>query len=143
MHFLDIATILLTGLMIGNELCVSLFINPALWKFDGYALTRELARSLGRFMPFWYALCLILLGAEAFLHWHEAGRDWILAAAVLWIATIVYTLALLLPINNRIAKGIAQKANRQDQHKVWDRRHRLRIILLTVAMICLLLGVRA
>jgi hypothetical protein len=70
MPILDLITVLCLGLMIGNELCLSLFVNPALWKLDSSPQAKAvslLARSLGKVMPFWYALCLLLLIAEAYI----------------------------------------------------------------------------
>ncbi len=61
MHLLDTMTITFTGLMVGNELAVSAFVNPAMWQLESGPQARGLsllARSLGRVMPFWYGLCL-------------------------------------------------------------------------------------
>jgi len=37
MHTLDLFTILSLGFLTGNELAVSLFVNPAIWKLDEQA----------------------------------------------------------------------------------------------------------
>jgi hypothetical protein len=69
-HTLDLFTILCLGLLTGNELAVSLFVNPAIWKLNESAQAQALsllARSLGKVMPIWYALCLVLLIAEAYV----------------------------------------------------------------------------
>jgi hypothetical protein len=58
MLFLDILTILCAGLMIGNELAVSLFVNPVIWKLEDRSQAKALslfAGTLGKVMPFWYA----------------------------------------------------------------------------------------
>ena len=58
MHLLDTITITLAGLKVGNELAVSAFFNPAVWRLESgpQALGLSLlARSLGRVMPFWYS----------------------------------------------------------------------------------------
>ena len=34
MHFLDTITITIAGLMVGNELAVSAFVNPAVWQLE-------------------------------------------------------------------------------------------------------------
>ena len=34
MHFLDAITITIAGLMVGNELAVSAFFNPAVWQLE-------------------------------------------------------------------------------------------------------------
>ncbi len=138
MHLLDILTVLLTTLMTGNELAVSLFINPALWKLDDRSMTKELAASLGRAMPFWYAACLLLLLAEVFTHWQTSARPLLIASACIWIFTIAFTLAVLVPINNRLAAGTSP--NPRAEHKLWDTLHRARIALLIAAILCLLVA---
>ena len=142
MQFLDVFTIVCTGLMVGNELAVSLFVNPVVRKLDDDAQMKALslfARLLGRAMPVWYVLCLVLLVVEAYLR-----RDgWIMAAVIVWVAIIVWTLAVLVPINNRVAAlaGNVSQAGWKESHKRWDRLHRLRILLLVVAMVCLSYGI--
>src|SRR3984885_7796902 len=64
MHFFDTITITLAGLMVGNELALSAFVNPAVWQLESGPQAQALsilARSLGRAMPVWYGLCLALL----------------------------------------------------------------------------------
>jgi hypothetical protein len=69
MHLLDTITITLAGLMVGNELAVSAFVNPAVWQLGSGAQARELsilACSLGRVIPIWLA-CV-----WPFLHWSRS-----------------------------------------------------------------------
>jgi hypothetical protein len=57
-------------MLAGNELAVSWFFNPAIWQLDDRPQATAwslLPRSLGKLMPFWYALCLVLLFVEAYL----------------------------------------------------------------------------
>jgi hypothetical protein len=61
MHLLDTITITFAGLMVGNELALSAFVNPAVWRLEGGPQAQGLsilARSLGRVMPVWYGLRL-------------------------------------------------------------------------------------
>ncbi len=140
---LDIFTILSIGLMTGNEFAVSAFVNPAIWKLDDRAQASLLARSLGRAMPFWYALNAILLGVETWLRSHTPGHLWLLIAALLWVAIIVFTLLLLVPINNRLGADSVpdSELDWRSAHKKWDTLHRIRIVSLMVAVICFLYGV--
>lgn len=143
MHLLDLLTILCAGLMIGNELTVSLFINPVLWRLDEPSQMKALslfARILGKVMPFWYGLCLLLFGAEAYLRHHDPSLDLLVAAIVIWVGVILFTIASLLPINNRIAQLSTGSYYEgwQQEHKRWDRLHRWRIALLLAAMVCVL-----
>jgi uncharacterized membrane protein len=141
MHFLDILTILFTGLLVGNELTVSLFINPVMWQLDEPAQAKALslfARYLGKAMPFWYVLCLVLLITEASLRRHQSAFPSLLTAIVIWIATILYTITTLVPINNRIAAlSTTLPTQWRGEHKKWDTLHRFRIALIFIAMICL------
>jgi hypothetical protein len=145
MLFLDVLTILCAGLMIGNELTVSLFINPVVWKLDDSSQAKALslfAGLLGKVMPFWYALCLVFMMVETYVRRHQAGVTLLLIAVAIWIAIIVYTVTILLPINNRIARltGALPQGWREEDKK-WDMYHRWRILSLVVAMVCLVSGI--
>lgn len=148
MHFIDILAIVVVGLMVGNELTVSLFINPILWRLDAAAQTRALslfAGILGRVMPIWYAVCLVLLLTETIARRSRAGFASLLVATCLWMVTILFTLAFLVPINNRIAALPPDTPLDQwlPSHKRWDKLHRLRIALLIAALILLAHGLLA
>jgi len=142
MHLLDTITITLAGLMVGSELAVSAFVNPAVWRLErgppalGLSL---LARSLGRVMPFWYSLCLALFALESFLHRHEPALVPLLTATLIWVGVIVFTIRMLVPINNRIASlnTEAPTPGWKEDHKKWDSLHRVRILLLAVAFFIL------
>ncbi|HEX4165445.1 MAG TPA: DUF1772 domain-containing protein [Bryobacteraceae bacterium] len=142
MHFLNIVTIICSGLMVGSELAVSAFVNPALWQVDDEAQAKAvslLARTLGKIMPFWYVLCMVLLAGEVYLHGHDPDLTPLLVALVIWTAVIICTVLFLVPINNRIASlqpPFFPALWKQD-HKRWDTLHRWRILLLTVAMVSL------
>ncbi len=136
MHLLDITTILCIGLMVGTELTVSLFINPIIWQLDEPAQAKAFSlfgRYLGKAMPIWYILSLVLLIAEAYLRRHQPALTPLLTAIIIWIAVILYTVTTLVPINNRI---VALSTRWRSEHKRWDTLHRWRILLLTIGMIC-------
>ena len=140
MRVLDIIAILSIGLMIGVEFTVSAFINPTVRKLDDEPQARTLslfAAQLGFVMPFWYALGLLLLIAETILRRHTAAFTPLAAAASLWTFVILFTLAVLVPINNRIARlqTAALPADWQQAHRRWDNLHRLRIALLVLAFV--------
>jgi uncharacterized membrane protein len=140
MLVLDILAILTLGLMIGVEFAVSAFINPTLRQLAPEPQARALslfAARLGFVMPFWYALSLVLLIAEAILRRHTPALTPLILAASLWVLIILFTLAMLVPINNRIAKlqPTALPAGWQSAHRRWDTLHRLRVALLLLAFI--------
>ncbi len=136
MRWLDATTLFVTLLMCGTELTVSAFIYPAVWKHNSQAMAGEFARVMGKVMPVWYPLCLVLLGAEAYLRRQEPGHTFLFAAAILWAAVIVYTLTMLVPLNNRVA-SISEGAAVPDWVAIsrkWDTLHRLRTALLLLAV---------
>lgn len=142
MHSVDIIAIVVVGLLSGTELTVSLFINPTMWRLDGAAQGHALslfAVRLGRVMPFWYAAGLVLLIVETVARRGGPEFGSLLAATLVWAATVVFSVALLVPINKRIA-DLAAHAPIEDwlpSHKRWDKLHRLRIAMLVAALILL------
>jgi hypothetical protein len=148
MHLLDTVTITVAGLMVGAELAVSAFVNPAIWQLESGPQAQGLsllARSLGRVMPVWYGLCLALLALESFLHRHQAAVVPLLTATLIWASVIVYSITMLVPINNRIASlsASAPPPGWKHAHKKWDSLHRIRILLLTVALFALIYALAA
>jgi uncharacterized membrane protein len=148
MRFLDIIAILSVGLMIGVELAVSAFIHPTLRKLDDEPQAKTLslfAALLGSVMPFWYALALLLLIAEAVLRRNTPALTPLTIAASLWAFIIAFTIAVLVPINNRIAKlqPTSLPADWQQAHRRWDNLHRLRVALLLVAFVLALNAILA
>lgn len=143
--FLYIATTICIGLLIGTEFAVSVFINPVLRKLDERAQAKAIslfAVRLGRAMPFWYAISLLLLLVEALATCHHPGNSLLIAACAIWLAVIVLTLLFLVPINNRMMQLDAQSFPEvaQREHRRWDTLHRLRVAALVVAMLCFLLA---
>ena len=146
MLILNIVTTICIGLMVGTELAVSAFVNPVLWKLDDDAqmnAIRMFASKLGTVMPFWYALGLLLLLAETFAMRHDPEVVLLSVASGIWAAIIVLTLLFLVPINNQLARfepGSATQKAQQD-HRKWDRLHRLRVLALTASMVLFLVVV--
>jgi uncharacterized membrane protein len=144
MHTLNIFTITSAGLMVGVEFAVSAFVNPAVWQLESRPQAQAfsiLGRSLGRAMPIWYSLCLVFLGLESFLHRHETTTlAALLIAAALWVGAILLSILVLVPINNRIVSmnPEAPAPGWERDHRKWDALHRIRILLLIVALVVLI-----
>jgi hypothetical protein len=138
MHLFNVVTIFVIFVLIGVEFCVSAFINPVIRQLEAEPQARALslfARLLGGVMPFWYGACLLLIAVQAWLHRGTAVFPLLVIAAVLWLAVIVFTVAVLVPINNRIAARSA--ANWQQEHRRWNNLHELRVLVLAIAAFCL------
>jgi Domain of unknown function (DUF1772) len=141
---LELAAILVGGTMVGNELAVAVFFHPRISALDDATHVRAaqaLAAALGRAMPFWYALTLLLSGAVAFIvrPAGTSGHQLALAAAGLFAAMIVYTVLLPVPINNQVARWEPDSlpANWRQLRRRWDVLHAVRLGVLIVALLFL------
>jgi uncharacterized membrane protein len=143
----DIATAAVTGLMAGNEFAVAAFVHPQLRRLGDSThaqIAARLAAVLGKAMPLWYGLALVLILGAAFEHRPLTSGPglFIALAAGLWAATIVFTVTMLVPINNRIAKMNPEHPYDcwlQDRCR-WDQLHQVRVVLLIMAFLLLLTG---
>ena len=145
MTLLYVVTLVCVGLLAGVELAVSLVVNPVLERQELLVearLVQTFARQLGRAMPVWYGLSLLLLVAATILGRNTAGFAFLVAASVIWTLVIVLTLLFLVPANNRLARldpRAWSEATRR-LHRTWDRRHRARIAALVAALVCFILA---
>lgn len=143
---MDILALLLLGTLTGNELAVGAFVHPALTRLpdDQHAAgAQSLARSYGKAGPPWYAATLTALTVSA---WRKKaghpGKSALAVSAALMLASLVFTILRLVPINSRVASwDLAMlppdwKADRA----LWDRRHAGRIGLLCASLAALAFG---
>lgn len=142
--FLDVTTVVITGLMVGNEFAVSAFVHPSFSQLDDTAhapSAQSLARIYGRVMPFWYALVLILTVAVAInLRLARSEALWLaIVSATLWVSSIVFTLIGPVPINNQVINWDLEHLppNWKDLRSRWDRLHAVRVAILFAAFVCL------
>jgi hypothetical protein len=143
----DIATATIAATMAGNELAVAAFVHPQLRKLNASAhaqAAQPLASVLGKAMPIWYGVALALIVGAAFEHRPlSSGAGLLISfAALLWVVTIGFTIAMLVPINNRIAQLNPQQPYPtwlEDRCR-WDKLHRIRVELLIIAVLLLLAG---
>ncbi len=146
MQWLPIVAVVVVGLMVGVEVSVAFVINPIVDRLPGNAglLARaDGGRMLGRAMPFWYFGSLLLTAATALVLTTGAWAAWT-AAAVLALS-IVLSVAVLVPINNRGKTWTPETAPadwREQAHR-WDRYHLVRIALLVAAFALLTVAVAA
>ena len=107
---LAVITTTVVGTMVGVEFAVAVFVNPILLRLPaGSSLESRAdgARVLGRVMPFWYVGSLILTAGLAAATWGAPAAGAAIAAAALLVVSVVMSVALLVPINNRSATWTA------------------------------------
>ena len=133
MHLFNAANLFIALTLVGVEFSVSAFVNPAAWRLEPESQLKMLSRFalvLGKVMPVWYPVSTVLLCIQTWLYWHTSGRAMLLAATAIWVLTSVASILFLVPLNSRIAKG---DADWQRLHRVWDLRHRVRVIALAIS----------
>jgi uncharacterized membrane protein len=133
------------GTMVGVEFAVAVFVNPILLRLSaGSSLEARAdgARILGRVMPFWYFASLVLTAGLAAATWGDAAAGAAIAAAALLVVSIVMSIALLVPINNRSATWTAAEhpADWREQMQRWDRLHYARVAVIVAAFVLVLVA---
>ncbi|MCV7025845.1 DUF1772 domain-containing protein [Mycolicibacterium novocastrense] len=127
-----VLALLIVGPLVGVELAVAVFLNPVLGRLpdEAFAQARsDSGRVLGKVMPFWYAAALVVLIAAAVL----LRTDWLFITAALTMAlAVVATVALMVPINNRIGRWSSGADVDRGLARQWDRLHWRRVALLVV-----------
>ena len=135
---LEVFTIVVVGVMVGVEFSVAFVINPIL---DGLPGDNGLhgrahgGRMLGVLMPFWYVSSLVLSAVWAIAGWHHPGTGLVVIAAALLIVSVIMSLLLLVPINNRGKTWTPddRPADWKQQMNRWDRFHYVRVAVLIAA----------
>ncbi|GAA3919240.1 DUF1772 domain-containing protein [Actinoplanes auranticolor] len=143
---LAVAALTVVGVMVGGEFCVAVFVNPILDRLPGDAGLAGRAdggRVLGRAMPFWYVASLVLTVALAVTHRHDPGIGALVGGAALFVLSIVMSLAVLVPINNRAKTWTPDRApdNWREQQARWDRYHYARVGVIITAFALVAVGV--
>jgi uncharacterized membrane protein len=147
---LQLAALLVLGLMCGSELNVAAFSHPTLNRqpLDAHVLVRSsFAALFGRVMPFWMTGSVLLnaLLLLPFAHLTQPGWRFTAIALAIQVFAVVFSLVAPVPINNRIAKWTPQSLPgdwRAQEHR-WDQYHWFRTCGLVVAFALLALGVGA
>ncbi|TQS45488.1 DUF1772 domain-containing protein [Cryptosporangium phraense] len=135
---LEVVTIVLVGLMVGVELAVAFVLNPILYGLPGDSGLIGRAhggRMLGALMPFWYVGSLVLAAIWAVAAWRDPGIELVVVAAGLLIVSVVMSVLLLVPINNRSKTWTPENrpADWKEQSQRWDRFHYVRVAVIVAA----------
>jgi uncharacterized membrane protein len=135
---LEVFTTVVVGVMVGVEFAVSFFLNPILNGLPGDNGLRGRthgARLGGAVMPFWYITSLVLVGVWAVAGWHHHGTGLVVTAAALLILSVIMSILLLVPINNRVKTWTPENrpADWKQQMNRWDRFHYVRVAVIIAA----------
>lgn len=134
---MQLLALMVIGPLVGVEFGVAAFTNPILQRLpdEAYRQARGTgSRILGIVMPFWYIGGAALVVAATL--WNPAPA--LIASTVLMGLVVVLSVAVLVPINNRVAAGHSgDDASFHELVGRWDRMHWLRVALLTASFVAL------
>lgn len=136
---LALAAIALIGPLLGVELGVAAFANPLAARLpeDSYRVFRSAgSRQLGALMPFWYIGATVVLVACAAVS--PATPAFVAVAAM--AAAVLLSVAVLVPINNRIGRWTSAEDVDRDLAGRWDRFHWLRVGFLVAVFLSVCIG---
>jgi uncharacterized membrane protein len=142
---LAVITATVVGTMVGVEFAVAVFVNPILLRLPAGSSLEARAdggRVLGRVMPFWYIGSLILTAGLAAATWGGPAAGAAIAATALLAVSVVMSVALLVPINNRSVTWTADNHPRdwREQQQRWDRLHYARVAIIIAAFVLTLVA---
>jgi uncharacterized membrane protein len=142
LNALEVFTTVIVGLMVGVEFSVAFVMNrifSALPEDSDQLARAHGGRMLGALMPFWYIGSLVLS-----IVWAVAGRDrpgtgLVVIAAALLTGSVIMSLLLLVPINNRGKTWTPENrpADWKEQMSRWDRYHYVRVAVIVAAFVFL------
>ncbi|KOV59628.1 DUF1772 domain-containing protein [Streptomyces sp. MMG1121] len=138
LNALEVATTVIVGVMVGVEFSVAFVMNPifnALPEDSDQLGRAHGGRMLGAVMPVWYITSLILVAVWAIAGWHHHGTGLVVTAGALLILTVIMSILLLVPINNRNKTWTPENrpADWKEQMNHWDRYHYVRVAVLIAA----------
>ncbi|MCX4878151.1 MULTISPECIES: DUF1772 domain-containing protein [unclassified Streptomyces] len=135
---LEVVTTVAVGLMVGVEFSVAFVMNPifnALPEDSNQQAHSHGGRMLGAVMPVWYIGSLVLVALWAGAGWHHRGTGLVVTAGALLLLSVVMSILLLVPINNRNKTWTPENrpADWKQQMKRWDRYHYVRVAVIVGA----------
>ncbi|MFE2560123.1 anthrone oxygenase family protein [Streptomyces sp. NPDC059352] len=135
---LEVVTTVVVGLMVGVEFSVAFIMNrilDALPEDSGQLGHAHGGRMLGALMPFWYIGSLVLIAIWAVAGWQHDGAGLVVTAAGLLILSVVMSILLLVPINNRNKAWTPENrpADWKEQLHRWQRYHYIRVAVIVAA----------
>ncbi|MFF0561540.1 anthrone oxygenase family protein [Streptomyces sp. NPDC004266] len=138
LNALEVFTTVVVGVMVGVELSVAFVVNrilDALPEDSGQLGRAHGGRMLGAVMPVWYIGSLVLSAVWAIAGWDRPGAGLVVTAGALLILSVIMSILLLVPINNRSKTWTAENRPEdwKEQLNRWDRFHYVRVAVIIAA----------
>ncbi|HTN54966.1 MAG TPA: DUF1772 domain-containing protein [Microbacterium sp.] len=141
----EVTTIVVVGILVGVEFSVAVILNRIFNALpeDSNQLGRSHGgRMLGAVMPFWYIGSLVLAVIWALTTWGQPGTALIVAGAAMLLLSVIMSVLLLVPINNRGKTWTPETrpADWKQQLRRWDRYHYIRVAVLIAGFVLLVMA---
>jgi uncharacterized membrane protein len=138
LNALEVVTTVVVGVMVGVEFSVAFVINrilDALPEDSGQLGRAHGGRMLGAVMPVWYIGSLVLVAVWAVAGWDREGAGLVVTAGALLILSVIMSILLLVPINNRNKTWTPENrpADWKQQMNRWERFHYVRVAVIIAA----------
>ncbi|MGW2341674.1 anthrone oxygenase family protein [Streptomyces sp. NPDC001661] len=138
LNALEVFTTVVLGVMVGVEFSVAFVMNPIFSGLPDDASQQARShggRMLGAVMPFWYIGSLVLIAISAVAAWGEDGAGLLVVAGALLLVSVIMSILLLVPINNRGKTWTPENrpADWKEQVHRWDRYHYVRVAVIVAA----------
>nr|CRL79449.1 hypothetical protein CPGR_02642 [Mycolicibacter nonchromogenicus] len=138
----ELVALVVVGTLVGAEFAVAAFLRPIFDRLpdDAFRVARGGGAGLmGKVMPFWYVASFALLAVLVAV---VGSQRWLIGAGVaLMAAVVVLSVAVLVPINNKIAAWRTADDVSRALAARWDRLHWVRVAMLAVIFVLLAVGV--
>ncbi|MEU3370167.1 DUF1772 domain-containing protein [Streptomyces sp. NPDC006660] len=137
-HALEVFTTVVVGVLVGVEFAVLVVMSRILNALPEDSAQQGHAhggRMLGAVMPFWYIGSCVLVAAWAVTGWDHRGAGLVVTAGALLILSVIMSILLLVPINNRNKTWTPEDrpADWREQLDRWQRFHYVRVAVIIAA----------
>ncbi|MER0444594.1 DUF1772 domain-containing protein [Streptomyces sp. Edi4] len=135
---LEVFTTVVVGVLVGVEFAVLVVMSRILDALPEDSAQQGHAhggRMLGAVMPFWYIGSSVLVAAWAVTCRHHRGAGLVVTAGALLILSVIMSILLLVPINNRNKTWTPEDrpADWREQLDRWQRFHYVRVAVIIAA----------
>ena len=138
-----VAAVITNGLMAGLFAAYSYAVMPGLGRADDRTFVEAMQRTNAAILNGWFGLCfggaVVFSVLAVVLHRGRPGWGWIIAGLVLYVAVLVVTFRVNVPLNDALAAAGDgdPAAARAAFEGVWVRWNLVRAVLSTGALGCL------
>ena len=124
-----VAAVITNGLMAGLFAAYSYAVMPGLGRSDDRTFVEAMQQTNAAILNGWFGLCfggaVLFAAAAVLLHLGRPGLPWIVAGLVLYVAVLVVTFRVNVPLNDALDAG---RVRWEDYRVRWIRWNHVRVV---------------